>query len=264
MLTVTSYYVAQGFASLLWEPLADSLGRRPVYIYSFLLYISANIVLSFSPNFAILAVFRAIQAFSIASTVSMGRIVMYDISLPSEHVRFYAFSQAIRNYTIIVAPIIGGLLAKYMSFRSIFVFLLGLSITALLLLLFFLPETHRIIAGNGTWSLKGIHQPLIWRLKIFGKPAYADERQLAGTIASIEARVFIKPLMLLREKDILLSLLFSGVIFGIWSMVTISTAGLFQSVFGLNEAFLGLVFIPSGSFFRPSSHSRRQLDHAKP
>jgi MFS family permease len=231
-----------------------------VYIYSFLFYILANIVLSFSPNFAILIVFRAIQAFAIASTVSMGSVVTHDISLPTEQDSLYTFGQGIRNYTIVLAPVIGGLLSNYMNFRSIFVFLLGLSVAALVIILLFLPETHRSIAGNGTWPLTGIHQPLIWRLKIFGKPFHADEHQLSGVAPRLEARGFIEPLKLLKEKDILLSLLFSGIIFGIWSMVTVSTAGLFRSVFGLNEAFLGLVFIPSGLSSHPRSSSLPEAD----
>jgi Ca2+/Na+ antiporter len=182
----------------------------------------------------------------------MGSVVTHDISLPTEQDSFYTFGQGVRNYTIVLAPIIGGLLSKYMNFRSIFVFLLGLSIAALVVILLFLPETHRSIAGNGTWPLTGIHQPLIWRLKIFGKPSHSDEHQLSGVAPRLEAKAFTEPLNLLKEKDILLSLLFSGVIFGIWSMVTVSTAGLFRSVFGLNEAFLGLAFIPSGL----SSHCR--------
>ncbi|KAF2708580.1 major facilitator superfamily transporter multidrug resistance [Pleomassaria siparia CBS 279.74] len=222
-LTIMTYFIAQGFASLLWGVLADSLGRRSVYIYSFVIYIIANIVLSFSPNLATLVVFRGIQAAAIASTV-----------------------QGTRNYTIVLAPIIGGLLSNYMNFRSIFLFLLGFSIAALVVILLFLPETHRSIAGNGTWPVTGIHQSLIWKFKYFGKSAHVDEQGSSGVAPPLVASDFIAPLALLKEKDIVLSLLFNGAVFAISSMVLVSTAGLFQGVFGLNEALLGLVFIPSG------------------
>jgi MFS family permease len=71
-LTITSYLIIQGISPLFWGSLSDTVGRRPIYIYSFLVYIVANIGLSFSPNFAILLVFRGLQAAGSASTVSIG------------------------------------------------------------------------------------------------------------------------------------------------------------------------------------------------
>jgi MFS family permease len=71
-LTITSYLVVQGISPLIWGSLSDILGRRPIYIYSFTVYIAANLVLSFSPNFPVLLVFRGLQAAGSASTVTIG------------------------------------------------------------------------------------------------------------------------------------------------------------------------------------------------
>ena len=62
----------QGIAPLVWGTLSDKLGRRQVYVYSFTVYIIANIVLSFSPNLPILFAFRGLQAFGSASVISIG------------------------------------------------------------------------------------------------------------------------------------------------------------------------------------------------
>lgn len=72
-LTITSYLVVQGISPLFWGSVSDVLGRRPIYIASFAVYIVANIALSISPNFAVLLVFRGIQAAGSASTVSIGK-----------------------------------------------------------------------------------------------------------------------------------------------------------------------------------------------
>lgn len=71
-LTITSYLIIQGISPLLWGPLSDILGRRVIYIASFTTYIVANIGLSFSPNFAVLLIFRGLQSAGSASTVSIG------------------------------------------------------------------------------------------------------------------------------------------------------------------------------------------------
>lgn len=71
-LTITSYLIIQGISPLFWGPLSDTLGRRPIYIASFSVYIIANIILSISPNFPVLLIFRGLQSAGSASTVSIG------------------------------------------------------------------------------------------------------------------------------------------------------------------------------------------------
>ena len=67
------------------------------------------------------------------------------------------------------------------------------------------------------------------------------------TRKSVTFGTFIEPLKLLTRKDILLNLIFGGVVYAIWSMVTASTTGLFKSNFGLSELLLGLAFLPNGT-----------------
>lgn len=129
--------------------------------------------------------------------------------------------------------------------RSIFIFLLILSSLVIIAIIFFLPETLRSIAGNGSLRLAGIHQPLIRRF--MKDPPYIQDRDDAYSPPKVTAKTFIEPLLLLKEKDILLSLIFGGVIYAIWSMVTSSTTGLFKQIFHLNELQLGLAFLPNGT-----------------
>ncbi|RDW70965.1 MFS transporter-17 [Coleophoma cylindrospora] len=243
-LTITSYLIIQGISPVFWGSLADTLGRRPIYIASFTVYIIANIALSFSPNFAILLIFRGIQAAGSASTVSIGNGVIQDICPPSERGAFISFYQAIRNFSIAVGPVIGGILANFFGFRSIFVFLLILSALTLIVIIIFLPETLRSIAGNGSLRLSGIHKPIIQRVQ--KEPAYMEDPDENYQRKKVTFMTFIEPLKLLRRKDVLFNLLFGGVVYTIWSMVTSSTTGLFKDQFKLNELLLGLCFLPNG------------------
>lgn len=67
----------QAFAPSFWGPLSDTCGRRVTFIGTFVVFLVANIALAFSKNFAMLMVFRAIQAFGSAATISVG---MLDLS----------------------------------------------------------------------------------------------------------------------------------------------------------------------------------------
>lgn len=70
--SITSYLVLQGLGPLVWGPMSDTWGRRPVYLMSFTTYIGANILLGFTPNYATLLAGRAIQSLGSAATVSIG------------------------------------------------------------------------------------------------------------------------------------------------------------------------------------------------
>lgn len=245
---------------------------------SFTVYIVANIALSSTPNYAVLLLFRALQAAGSASTVSIGNGVIQDISPPSERGSFIAFYQAselgpawdrtaarntkltnntypVRNFSIAIGPVLGGVLAEFLGFRSIFGFLLALSSIVLAVIILLLPETLRSIAGNGSLRLTGIYLPLIQRLTKGGRGPncvrYYENSGEGGEMLprkKITASTFAEPLKLLGEKDILFNLLFGGVMYAVWTMVTSSTARLFQTSFGLDEILLGLAFLPNGKF----------------
>lgn len=66
------------------------------------------------------------------------------------------------------------------------------------------------------------------------------------TPKKITLSTFTEPLKLLIQKDILINLIFGGVVYTIWSMVTSSTTGLFKEKFNLSELQVGLAFLPNG------------------
>jgi hypothetical protein len=141
--------------------------------------------------------------------------------------------------------VLGGLLSGFFGFRSIFIFLLILSALTMAMIIIVLPETLRSIAGNGSLRLTGIYQPLI--NKVRKEPDYLrDPDPNMPPRKKVTLSTFTDPLKLLGEYDILSSLLFGGVVYAIWSMVTSSTTSLFKAGFGLNEIQLGLAFLPNG------------------
>lgn len=195
-----------------------------------------------------LLLFRALQAAGSASTVSIGNGVIQDMIPASERGGFMSFYQAIRNFSIAGGPVIGGILTKFLGFRSIFIFLLIISSITILAIVLFLPETLRSIAGDGSLPLAGIHQPLIRRLMWTSDDLVRSEAPFVRP--PIMLRTFFEPLLLLKQKGIVLNLVFGSVVYAIWSMVTSSTTALFHQSFRLNELQLGLVFVPNGTCHR--------------
>lgn len=115
----------------------------------------------------------------------------------------------------------------------------------------------RAIAGNGSLRLSGIlYQPLIYKIK--GEPEDMVDPSEPPLSKKVTLQSFVGPLRLLLDRSIFLNLVFGGVVYAIWSMVTSSTTGLFKGIFGLDELRLGLAFLPNGRFsHRPFLFSGR-------
>ncbi|KAF2645832.1 major facilitator superfamily transporter [Massarina eburnea CBS 473.64] len=244
-LSIMFFLLVHAIAPMVWGPLSDSLGRRPVYIYSLLVFLITTINLSLSINYPMFLAFKGLQAAGIASLSAIGCLVIQDITPVQDRERHFAFYHGFRNASLVIAPVIGGLMTNFVNFRSLFTLLWGLTLAVTVAILLLLPETHRPIAGNGNRPLTGTNLPLIWQVKFFGDPAHVDNRLSPGVAPKLKLEKFVQPLRLLLEKDILLSLIFSGVIYAIWIMVTVSTAGLFKTTFGINDALIGLAFLPN-------------------
>lgn len=71
-LTVTVYMVVQGLAPSFWGSFSDIIGRRGIFIGTFVVYIFANIMLAVSTNYGELMAFRALQAAGSSATISIG------------------------------------------------------------------------------------------------------------------------------------------------------------------------------------------------
>ncbi|KAJ3960866.1 hypothetical protein N0V92_002485 [Colletotrichum tropicale] len=103
----------------------------------------------------------------------------------------------------------------------------------------------RSIAGNGSIRLDGMYRPLARHIR--GDPEYVEQGSVKSSPRKkVTFMTFVEPLRLLIQKDILINLVFGGIIYAIWSMVTSSTTGLFKESFGLNELQIGLCYLPNG------------------
>lgn len=141
-------------------------------------------------------------------------------------------------------PVFGGIISQYLGFHAIFWFLFGLGSLTLLLVLMFLPETLRSIAGNESTELSGIHRPFFYSLKL--SPAELTDRNFAPR-KNITVNSIVAPLKFLFETDVFITLFFGAIVYTIWSMVTSSITALFQQPFQLSDLQVGLIFLPNGA-----------------
>lgn len=148
--TVTVYQVMQAIAPLFFGDLSDQLGRRPVYMITFTIYIVANIGLALQHNYAALMVLRALQSTGSSATVAIGSAVMADITTSAERGGFITAVQASVMFAPALAPVLGGILTQYLGWRSTFWFLVIGAGIFLIIYVPFMPEVIVELSGNFT------------------------------------------------------------------------------------------------------------------
>lgn len=145
-LTVTLFQVMQALAPLFFGDLSDQIGRRPVYMMTFTIYIAANVGLALQDNYAALMVLRALQSTGSSPTVAIGSAVVGDLTTSAERGGYIAAVQASIQFAPALAPVLGGVLTQYLGWRSTFWFLL---IGAGVFLLIYLPLVPEV-SSSGT------------------------------------------------------------------------------------------------------------------
>ncbi|KAI0141791.1 MFS general substrate transporter [Xylariaceae sp. FL1272] len=251
-LTVTAYMIFQALAPILITGYADFLGRRPVYLLCFILYIAVSIGLAELDNYQTLIVLRSFQSITISSTQSLCQGVVADVSTSGERGQYAALVALPTILGPSVGPVIGGALATYLGWKSIFWFLAISAFVNLVAFFLFFPETCRYITGDGSILPKPINRtPLQWLwIQRAGKKQQLDVA--TSSAPSVEEKPKVKfawaqsfnALILLFEKEVFLLSAYGGLLFaGIYAVGT-ATPTLFAKYYGLDEFHIGLTYLP--------------------
>lgn len=59
----TGFVIMLGFGPLLWAPLSETFGRKPIYLISFTIFTLLQIPTALAPNLALLVTLRTIAGF---------------------------------------------------------------------------------------------------------------------------------------------------------------------------------------------------------
>lgn len=140
-LTISVYILGLAIGQLLYGPLSDRFGRRPVLLIGLLLYSMAGLVSALAPDVRILVVARLFQAIGGCSGLVLGRAIVRDGVNVDEATRRLAIVSLIVNVGPGLAPLVGAELGTYLGWRSIFFALTALGGINFLITWRLLPET---------------------------------------------------------------------------------------------------------------------------
>lgn len=140
-MTISLYILGLAFGQLIYGPLSDRFGRRPVLMAGLALYTLAGLAAGLAPGVQGLIAARLFQALGGCAGLVLARAIVRDTAAQGEAARRLALMNLMVTVGPGLAPLIGTLLAEHLGWRSIFVALCALGLGCALLTWKMLPET---------------------------------------------------------------------------------------------------------------------------
>ena len=258
-LTLTSYMIFQGLAPTVFGDLADMAGRRPAYILAFTVYLGANIGLALQNSYAALFILRCMQSTGSSGAIALGYGVVADISTSSERGKYMGIVGAGTMMGPALGPVIGGILAQFLGWRSIFWFLVIVAGAFLIPFTLTVPETGRNVVGNGSVPPQGWNLTVLEWLRL--RKEAKRENELSRTSTSEGRRLAqaelargrklrwpnpLKTIHIIMEKDMAVVLFYNSLIYTAFYNLMASLPQLFQQIYHFNDLQIGLCYIPFG------------------
>jgi MFS transporter, DHA1 family, multidrug resistance protein len=143
-LTVSLYLMGLAAAQLVFGPLSDRFGRRPVVLAGLALATIASTAAIFAASIASLVIARVAQSLGASTGQTIGRAIIRDLYDRQHAASMIGLVTSVVVLMPMVAPLIGGILDTLFGWEAIFAFTAVLSFAICAWALLDLPETRNL------------------------------------------------------------------------------------------------------------------------
>jgi DHA1 family bicyclomycin/chloramphenicol resistance-like MFS transporter len=139
-LTLSAFIVGLAVGQLVLGPLSDALGRRGPLLVGLVLYVAGSVLCAVSPDAWLLVAARGVQSLGAAAGIVIARAAVRDLYSGTAMTKFFSTLMLVSGLAPILAPLIGGQLLNWTSWRGVFVVLTVFGAVLLAVVAFALPE----------------------------------------------------------------------------------------------------------------------------
>jgi len=140
-MTLSTYILGFALGQLLYGPMADSLGRKPVVLGGTLVFAGAAAACAMAQSIDHLIVMRFFHGLAAAAASVVINALMRDIYPKEEFSRMMSFVMLVTTVAPLVAPMVGGAVLVWFSWHAIFWLLALAALLASAMIFFFIKET---------------------------------------------------------------------------------------------------------------------------
>ena len=117
-LTLSALLLAFGVSQLVWGPLSDRFGRRPILLIGLAAYVVAAIGSTLAPSMLQLIVWRTLQGVAMGAVVMCARALVRDLYQPQDGARVMSKGLSGLGVLACISAPVGGLLAQHHGWRA--------------------------------------------------------------------------------------------------------------------------------------------------
>ena len=140
-LTMSALILAFGLAQMVWGPVSDRIGRRPVLLAGLALHAVASAGCALAGSIEALVLWRVLQGAALAAAVVCARAIVRDLYEPAEGAQVMALALSGLGVIALVGPLAGGVSAWAFGWRGPLTLVTLISALTLIFIAWRLPET---------------------------------------------------------------------------------------------------------------------------
>ena len=224
-LTLSALLLAFGCSQLVWGPMSDRFGRRPILLWGLAAYTLASIGSTLAPSMVSLIAWRVLQGAAMGAVVMCARAIVRDLYLPTEGARIMSKGLSGLGVLACISAPLGGVLSEVFGWRA-----------ALLVL---------VVFGAGTLAVVVLR--------------FEETLQQKNPLALRPAMLVRTWLQILREPTFLAFSALSVASYGGLFTFLASSSFIFIKVLGLSATQYGLVMFSMCFFYLAGTFLCRRL-----
>ncbi|KAJ7491991.1 MFS general substrate transporter [Mycena latifolia] len=217
-----------GIGSFVWVPLANTYGRRPVLLFTILIAAASSLGSGKALTWSQLIATRVLNGLGTSSFFTLGAGMVSDCFFLHERGRAMGIFTVFLTNSAHIAPIPGGYLGQFVSYRWCYYLPAILDFTMFVVMFFCLPETLYLRGSTPVVTDK----PILRRMKLWG---------LRPEGKRLKASDFLHQLIMFKYPTVVLTALYYSITFTLSSILpAVTSATLFRRLYKFNASQTGL------------------------
>ncbi|NKB46649.1 MAG: Bcr/CflA family efflux MFS transporter [Legionellales bacterium] len=190
--TISLYVLGYSLSHFFYGPLSDRFGRRPILLTGLAITLLGSTVCVLASTIEWLLLGRILQGLGFGAGGLLSRAILRDTYTDATLARYSSYCGIVISITIGIAPVVGGVLEEWLSWRASFITLLALVLFVFVYTYFKLPETNSTLNVHALrWASVMSNYRILLTHKIFWGYTLCASLAFSGIIAYITTIPFL-------------------------------------------------------------------------